>query len=107
MPRDTNQHGTIFGGYIMSQVDLAAAVEANKHSAHPMVTVKVSELEFKRPVLVGDLLCLYTETERIGTTSVTVNVRVEATRKGQEPVHVTQAQLVFVAIGPDGHSVPL
>lgn len=114
LPRDTNALGTVFGGYILSQVDLAAAVEAQKHSFHKMVTVKVSEVEFKKPVYTGDLLSLYTETVEVGTKSVTVDVRVEAVRTPasghgpfNEPVHVTQARLVFVAVDDTGYSVPL
>src|SRR5262245_7886016 len=80
MPKDTNAHGTIFGGVILNHVDLAGAVEAQRHTARKVVTVAMHEVKFIAPVLVGDLVSFYTETVKIGTTSVTVRVTVDAKR---------------------------
>jgi acyl-CoA thioesterase YciA len=109
MPRDTNPMGTIFGGIILSYIDQAGAVEARKHSEKMLVTVAMHEVKFIAPVFVGDLVSFYTETARLGTTSITVRVTVEAWR-GQAPhetVRVTQAEVVYVAIDSPGHAVPI
>jgi acyl-CoA thioesterase YciA len=109
MPRDTNPMGTIFGGIVLSHIDVAGALEARKHSEKMLVTVAMHEVKFIAPVFVGDLVSFYTETLKIGTTSVTVRVTVEA-RRGQAPhetVRVTQAEVVYVAIESPGHAVPL
>ena len=109
MPRDTNPMGTIFGGIILSYIDQAGAVEARKHSDKKLVTVAMHEVKFIAPVFVGDLVSFYTETVKIGTTSLTVRVTVEAWR-GQAPhetVRVTQAEVVYVAVDEPGHPVPV
>jgi len=109
MPRDTNPLGTIFGGLILSYADQAAAVEAKRHSEKRLVTVAMHEVKFLAPVYVGDLVSFYTETVRIGRTSITVRVTVEA-RRGQAPhetVRVTQADVVYVAVDESGKAVPL
>jgi acyl-CoA thioesterase YciA len=109
MPRDTNPMGTIFGGIILSHIDVAGAMEARRHSEKMLVTVAMHEVKFIAPVFVGDLVSFYTETVKIGTTSVTVRVTVEA-RRGLAPhenVRVTQAEVVYVAIESPGHAVPL
>lgn len=109
MPRDTNPMGTIFGGIILSYIDQAGAVEARKHSEKMLVTVAMHEVKFIAPVFVGDLVSFYTETTKIGTTSITIRVTVEAWR-GQAPhetVRVTQAEVVYVAIDSPGHAVPI
>jgi acyl-CoA thioesterase YciA len=110
LPKDTNAFGTIFGGVILSHVDLASAVEARKSGAHRFVTKAMREVEFLAPVLVGDIVNFYTETRRVGRTSVTVGVTVEAERWGAgagERVKVTEAEVVLVAIGADGQPVPV
>ncbi|UYV12653.1 MAG: acyl-CoA thioesterase [Phycisphaera sp.] len=108
MPRDTNQYGTIFGGVILSAIDQAAFVEARRHGVHRWVTASVDKVEFSQPVHVGDLVTCLTRTTRTGTSSATVEVRVEAERyEGGETVRVTEAQLTMVAIGPDGRPVPM
>src|SRR5215469_15133648 len=76
MPKDTNAHGTIFGGVILSYIDQAAAVEARRHGATYIVTVAMREVVFHAPVYVGDLVSFYTRLVRIGTTSITVAVEV-------------------------------
>src|SRR5262245_25571478 len=81
MPKDTNALGTIFGGLILSYIDQAGAVEAHRHGAGRLVTVAMREVVFHQPVFVGDLVSFFTETLRIGRTSITVRVTVEAERQ--------------------------
>jgi acyl-CoA thioesterase YciA len=110
LPKDTNALGTIFGGVILSHIDLASAVEARKTGAHRFVTRAMREVEFHEPVFVGDVVNFYTETVRIGTTSVTVRVSVEAERWGAgrgERVKVTEAEVVLVATADDGRPMPI
>ena len=105
LPKDTNAFGTIFGGVILSHIDLASAVEARKTARHRFVTKAMREVEFLAPVFVGDLVNFFTETVRIGRTSITVRVSVEAERWGAghgEQVKVTEAEVVLVAVGADG-----
>ncbi len=107
MPRDTNPLGTIFGGIILSYIDQAGTVEARRHSERKLVTVAMHEVKFIAPVFVGDLVSFYTETIRVGTTSITVRVTVDA-RRGNPPhetVRVTQAEVVYVAIEAPGQPV--
>lgn len=103
MPKDTNGMGTIFGGIILSHIDLAGAVEARRFAQGPVVTAAVRGVEFHAPVFVGDLVSFYTETVELGRTSVTVKVRVEAERKGgsRPVVQVTEAVLVYVHVDAD------
>jgi acyl-CoA thioesterase YciA len=109
MPRDTNPLGTIFGGTILSHIDVAGAVEARKHSEKMLVSVAMHEVKFIAPVFVGDLVSFYTETLKVGTKSVTVRVTVEALRRKppHETARVTQAEVVYVAIDAPGHAAPL
>lgn len=104
MPRDTNALGSIFGGIILSEIDLAAAVEAHKSHPSRIVTVAMDKVEFKQPVQVGDLVSFYTETTRVGRTSITVHVSVWAQRRfgGGEFVHVTEADVTMVAVDESG-----
>ena len=109
LPKDTNALGTIFGGVILSHVDLASAVEARKVAPHRYVTKAMREVEFHAPVFVGDVVNFYTET-RIGRTSVTVGVTVEVERWGAghgECETVTEAEVVLVAVGMDGRPIPI
>ena len=103
MPHDTNQHGDIFGGWIMSQVDIAGGVVAARHARGRVATVAVNSFTFKQPVLVGDLVTFFAEVTRIGRTSITVDVEVYAQRNPQDQVtvKVTEASLTFVAVGHD------
>jgi acyl-CoA thioesterase YciA len=100
MPADTNAHGTIFGGWVMAQVDLAGSVPATVRSRGRVVTVSVNSFQFKQPVLVGDLVSFYADVVKVGRTSLTVDVEVYAQRQrfGAEVVKVTEAQLTYVAI---------
>jgi acyl-CoA thioesterase YciA len=109
LPRDTNRHGTIFGGIIMSHIDMAGAVEARKSCGpHNFVTVAMDKVVFHKPVFVGDLVSFYTETIKIGRTSVTTKVVVEATRADtQEKVRVTEAEVVYVAVDENWRPVPV
>lgn len=108
LPRDTNAHGTIFGGVILSQLDMAGAIEARKHTRHRIVTVAMREVEFYAPVFVGDVVSFYSRTERIGRTSITVKVEVEAERAdGSGYVQVTEAEIVYVAVDNDGKPIPV
>lgn len=103
MPRDTNGHGTIFGGVILSYIDQAGAIEARRQGLQFMVTVSMDKVVFHEPVFVGDLVSFWTETLRIGTTSITTKVVVEAIRAGDpsQRVTVTEAQVVYVNLGSD------
>ncbi len=103
MPRDTNAHGTIFGGVILSYIDQAGAIEARRQGSRFMVTVSMDKVVFHQPVFVGDLVSFWTETVRIGKTSITVKVVVEAIRGGDpnEKVVVTEAVVVYVNVGDD------
>jgi acyl-CoA thioesterase YciA len=105
LPKDTNALGTIFGGVILSHIDLASAVEARKVAARRYVTKAMREVEFHAPVLLGDVVNFFTETVRIGHTSITVKVVVEAERWGAgsgERVKVTEAEVVLVAVDERG-----
>ena len=101
LPRDTNPQGTIFGGIILSYIDMAGAIEAHRHTRiERFVTVAMREVIFHQPVFVGDLVSFYAETLRIGTTSITVRVIVEAERYGgtSDRIRVTEAEVIYVAV---------
>ncbi len=106
MPRDTNPHGTIFGGVILSYIDMAGAIAARREvllrsaeSPATLVTVAINRVEFKEPVLVGDVVKFQTTVTRWGRTSITMHVDVLAER-GPEVIPVTDAEVVYVAIDP-------
>ena len=112
MPKDTNALGTIFGGVILSYIDQAGAVEAHRHCPGRIVTVAMREVVFHAPVQVGDLVSFWTETKRVGTTSITVQVEVEAERggaggQGGPKVKVTEAEVVFVHVDAGGQPLPI
>ena len=101
MPRDTNAHGTVFGGVILSYIDVAGGVEAVRHTRHDrFVTVAMKEVIFHEPVFMGDLVSFYAETLRVGSTSITIHIVVEAERFGSngQKVKVTEAEVTYVAI---------
>ncbi len=101
LPRDTNSAGTIFGGVILSYIDMAGAIEAHRHTRmERFVTVAMREVIFHKPVFVGDLVSFYAETVRVGTTSITIRVIVEAERVSlsTERVRVTEAEVIYVAV---------
>ena len=109
MPADTNPAGDIFGGWIMSQVDLAGGVAATRRAGGRTVTVAVNSFHFDQPAYVGDLVSCYASVEKVGKTSLTVNVVVyaERNRQQQETVKVTRATLVYVAIDDQGKPVSI
>lgn len=121
MPKDTNSRGTIFGGVILSYIDQAGAVEAIKQGARRPVTVNMKEINFLKPVYVGDIVSFYTETLKIGTTSITVRVRVVAeriqkfteTENSQSPREnsiqedVTEAVVTYVNIDHNWKPTPI
>ncbi len=110
MPRDTNAHGTVFGGIILSYIDIAGGVEAVRHTRHNrFVTVAMKEVIFHEPVFIGDLVSFYAETVSVGNTSITIHVVVEAERFGTpgDRVKVTEAEVTFVAIDENRQKVRL
>jgi len=111
LPKDTNAYGTIFGGVILSYLDLAGGIEVMRHHSERFVTKAMREVVFVAPVFLGDLVTFYTRTTRIGTTSVSVDVEVEVERlrpKGnREIVKVTEAQVVYVAVDNTGNPTPI
>ena len=104
MPADANGNGDIFGGWIMAQVDLAGAVLPMRIAKGRIATVAVNQFVFKQPVSIGDLLSFYAKIERVGRTSITVNVEVYAERNPSDlvVVKVTEANLTYVAITLEG-----
>jgi acyl-CoA thioesterase YciA len=109
MPADANQNGDIFGGWIMSHVDIAGGTVAGRVARGRVATVAVNQFLFKQPVQIGDLLSFYADVVRIGNTSVTINVEVYAERRPADPkvVKVTEATLTFVAIDSSGRPRPI
>jgi acyl-CoA thioesterase YciA len=105
MPADTNPNGDIFGGWIMSLMDLAAGVAAGTRAKGRVATAAVSNLSFLQPVKVGDVVCVYTEITKTGRTSMTVGVEAYVLRRNLgERVRVTAAEFVLVAV--DDHGKP-
>ncbi len=108
MPSDTNPDGDMFGGWILSQMDLAAYLHARKHTHAKVVTVAIDNIVFHKPVLIGDCLICYATTEKIGRTSIVVKVDAVVERqKSTEQEQVTEGRFVFVAIGADRKPVPI
>src|SRR3954470_4070746 len=110
LPRDTNSQGTIFGGIILSYIDIAGAVEAHRRTKmERFVTAAMREVKFHQPVFVGDLVSFYAETVRVGTTSITIRVIVEAERptRADSRVRVTEAEVVYVAVYKNGKKMPI
>jgi acyl-CoA thioesterase YciA len=109
MPKDTNAHGTIFGGVILSYIDQAGAVEAKRHGAAFLVTVAMREVVFHEPVYVGDLVSYYTRLVRIGRTSITISVEVFS-QPGEglgNRVKVTEAEVTYVNLDKNRRPVPI
>jgi acyl-CoA thioesterase YciA len=103
MPADANQHGDIFGGWVMSQVDIAGSIPASRRARGRVATVAVNSFVFREPVLIGDVVSFYAQITREGRTSITVAVEVYAQRNPTEVicVKVTEASLTYVAVAPD------
>lgn len=108
MPADTNAAGDIFGGWVMSQIDLAAAIRANERSNGRTVTIAADQIVFKKPVKVGDTLCVYTAVDHVGRTSMVIRIEVWA-RRAYAAVreHVTEAKFTMVAVDENGKSRPV
>ncbi|MBS1789949.1 MAG: acyl-CoA thioesterase [Acidobacteria bacterium] len=109
LPRDTNPGGTIFGGVILSHLDQAGGIEARKHADKLFVTVAMRGIEFIAPVFVGDVISFYTRTIKLGRTSVTVGIVVEAMRyrDGDNVVRVMEAEAVYVAVDENRKPIPI
>jgi acyl-CoA thioesterase YciA len=108
MPADTNPDGDMFGGWILSQMDLAAYLHSRKLSRHKVVTVAIENIVFHAPVVVGDCLICYATTEKVGRTSITVKIDAVVERKGtHEHAQVTEGRFVFVAIDENRKPTPL
>lgn len=108
MPSDVNSSGDIFGGWIMSQVDIAGAIPAVREANGRVATVAVNSFVFRQPVLVGDVVSFYSEVARVGRTSITVDVEVYAERGlARQVVKVTEATLTYVAVGEDRRPRPV
>jgi acyl-CoA thioesterase YciA len=104
MPADTNPAGDIFGGWVLSQMDIAGAIAAVERAHGRVATVAVEAMTFIAPVKVGDVLCIYTTIERVGNTSITVAMEAYARRNRIESrVKVTDGRFVYVALGEDGN----
>lgn len=105
MPADLNQNGDVFGGWVMAQVDVAGAIPAMRRARGRVATISVNSFQFRQPVSVGDILSLYAEVVRVGTTSLIVRVEVFAERDYATPevVKVTEAELTYVAIDETGN----
>lgn len=104
MPRDLNPAGDVFGGWIMSQVDIAGAIPARQRARGRVATIAVNSFVFRQPISVGDIVSFYAEVLKVGRSSITVDVEVFAERNPEEPVvvKVTEATLTYVAVGADG-----
>jgi acyl-CoA thioesterase YciA len=103
MPADTNPMGDMFGGWIMSLMDAAGAMTAMREAHGRVVTIAVSNITFHQPVKVGDVVCCYTEVQRVGRTSITLDVEVWVLRQGQgDRVMVTSAEFTYVAMDAEG-----
>ncbi len=111
MPADLNPAGDVFGGWVMSQVDIAGAIPAVRRVRGRVATVAVNSFLFQQPIAVGDVVSFYADVVKLGRTSITVDVKVYATRQGFEsdPVNVmvTEATLVYVALDQEGAKRPI
>ena len=109
MPADTNPHGDIFGGWLLCQMDLAGTIVATRRALGRVVTVAITAMSFDRPVLVGDEVTCFCNIEKVGNTSITIHVAVEAERFGTPGVvvKVTEAEVTFVAIGENREKVKI
>jgi acyl-CoA thioesterase YciA len=109
LPRDTNARGTIFGGVILSHIDLAGSIAASRQAPRNFVTRAMREVDFISPVYVGDVVSFYAQVLGEGRTSVTVQVTVEAERSKEPRRHikVTEAEVIYVAVDEAGNPIPV
>lgn len=107
-PGDINSNGNIFGGWILSQMDIAGGITARRRAGGPVATVAIEAMEFIRPILLQDILSLYTSLEKIGRTSIRVRVDVKVNRAdAPEEISVTEGLFTFVAIDENGRPRPV
>ena len=105
---DANASGDIFGGWLLSQMDIAGGIAAHDRANGRVATVAIEAMEFHLPVFVGDLISCYTEITRVGTTSITIHVVTEARRRdGGETIKVTEGTFIFVALDGEGRPRPV
>ncbi|AQW81815.1 acyl-CoA thioesterase [Campylobacter pinnipediorum] len=111
LPKDTNSSGNIFGGWIMSQIDMAGVIAARELAPERVVTISMDEIIFKEPVYVGDLISCYAKVIKVGTTSIRTQIEVTALRQNNdgftECVQVTSAFATFVSVTKDGVKKPI
>lgn len=108
MPKDANSDGDIFGGWILSMMDMAGGITARKRAGRRVVTVAMDNVVFHKPVFIGDCVECYATVTKIGNTSLTVHVETYVERKlDNERLKVTEGHFVFVAIGPDRKPIPI
>lgn len=108
MPADANSAGDIFGGWVMSQMDIAAAIKGSERAGGRVVTMAVNTLVFRRPVKIGDVLCVYTRVEKIGRTSITLDVEAFAKRHlTSQREKVTEGTFVMVSLDAEGRPAPV
>ncbi len=112
MPADTNPSGDIFGGWVLSQMDLAGGVLASQISKKRMTTVAVDKMRFHKPIMVGDIVSFYTKLVSIGNTSITIDIQTYVTRKNDElnenqKIKVTEGKFVYVSINNSGKPIPI
>lgn len=111
MPADTNANGDIFGGWLMSQMDIGGAILAKEIAEGRVVTVRVDGITFLKPVAVGDVVCCYANCIRTGRTSITVNIEVWVKKVSSEPIgqryRATEAVFTYVAVDETGHPCAL
>ncbi|WP_423067256.1 acyl-CoA thioesterase [Devosia sp. CN2-171] len=108
MPADTNAAGDIFGGWVLSQMDIAGGIAAAERVHGRVVTVAVEAMTFIAPVKTGDVLCVYTTVERIGNTSITIAMEAWARRnRVADRVKVTEGRFVYVALDDEGRKKPI
>lgn len=108
MPADANPNGDIFGGWVLSQMDIAGGVAAQQRAGGRVATVAVDAMTFHRPVFIGDILCCYTAIERVGRTSITIRIEAWAQRRDHSPrVLVTEGTYTFVAIDENRRPRPV
>jgi len=110
MPKDTNPAGNIFGGWIMSQIDIAGALATRDLPIHRVVTVAVNSMSFREPIFVGDVVSFYAKVVEVGNTSIKVDVEVTSERVNDDMrrcVHVTSAIVTYVSIDKEGKKLPV
>lgn len=108
MPADTNSAGDIFGGWLMSQMDIAGEITARQRARSRVVTIAVDGMEFHQPVYVGDVVSCYTDITRVGKSSLTVHIEAMATRgRSGESVKVTEGTFIYVALDENGRPCPV